>query len=185
MADEHSSSAIDVHLAEYKELKSEQRERIKARDNFVYLMLTVAAAIGFAASAHVPLQYPTLLLVPLASFILGWTHLMNDWKVSEIGRYLRGDLTATLQRCAGTEDTVLGWERANRGSTRRRHRKVMQVVVDLVVFCGSGAAAIFTYCAVNPTMPVIFIVVACGEAVALVVLAAEIVAHADFGRLPR
>jgi hypothetical protein len=166
-------SVADIHLAEYKALKDEQRDRIRARDNLPYITLTVFAAVTFFAFGQTSTHYPALLLLPVACFILGWTHLANDRKVDEIGHYFREHLTPALA-LPGADTPLLAWETSHRNGPRRRYRKIIQAGVDLLSYCGTASAAVFAYLVVTPTTPA-FLVVACIlELAGVLLLALEI-----------
>src|SRR5581483_4463964 len=81
-----------------------------------------------------------LLLLPPVCVIFGWTYLVNDEKVSAIGRYLRNVLGARLAALAGEE--VLGWEAFHRADGLRRSRKVGQLMIDLTTFAIPAVVAL-------------------------------------------
>jgi len=93
-----SKTELDIHLHEYEKCKVEQMVRISFRDNLVYATLAAYGAIvAFAAKDN----HLALLVLPWVSIVLGWGYLVNDEKVSAIGRYIRIDLTnriSTLER---------------------------------------------------------------------------------------
>jgi hypothetical protein len=160
----------DIHLAEYKSLKDEQRDRIRARDNLSYVTLTVFAAVAFFAFGQTTTHYPTLLLLPAACFILGWTHLANDHKVTEIGHYLRDHLAPAL----ADTTPVLAWETTHRNGVRRRYRKNIQAGVDLLTFCGTSSVAVAAYLVVTPVVPAYLAVLGGLELTGIALLALEI-----------
>jgi hypothetical protein len=166
-------------LVEYERLKDEQKTRIGFRDNLVYATLASMAGVvaaTLAAKGHANL----LLLLPPVCVVLGWTYLVNDEKVSAIGRYVRDVLRPKL--ADGAED-VFGWEDAHRTDPRRRLRKVLQLVVDLGVFCLPALSAIIVYWVNGPwTFP--FIAVSLVETAAVVTLAIQLVAYTDLGGPP-
>lgn len=167
---------LAVHLAEYASLKDEQRARIIARDNLLYVMLTVVAAIGFFALSGSP-RHVALLLLPPAGFVLGWVYLINDWKVSDLGRYFRTELAVTLAHCTSTSG-LLAWEACHRQCSRRRYRKFVQMVTDLMVFCVPGLVAITVYW-VNAPTGALFTAISCVEIISLCLLAVEIIRQVD------
>ncbi|MFF0597253.1 hypothetical protein [Streptomyces antibioticus] len=129
-------------LAEYQSVKDEQKARIGFRDNLLYVTLgVVAAVIAAAAQAR---QTSMLLALPPVCVVLGWTYLVNDEKISAIGRYVRGELTPRLAAVTGAAD-VFGWETFHRGDARRTSRKIVQCVVDLLAFCVVPLAALTVY----------------------------------------
>jgi hypothetical protein len=141
---------LELRLAEYKELKAEQRARIERRDHLVYATLT---AIVAATAAAVKVPVALLLLAP-AVLILGWTHLINDAKVTAAGEYLRGPLSRRLANLAGIDGGArfgelgaagLGWEVAHRADSRRYERKQIQLVVDVATFVAPALGGLAGY----------------------------------------
>lgn len=135
----NTDGALAVLLAEYEQLKDEQRSRIGFRDNFIYVNLAAVAAIGYAAFQQHLAQF--LLAIPLACFVLGWTSLSNDRKITELGRYFRDDLATQLTALVGYRD-VLRWERERQTDPRRNQRKWIQLAVDLAAFCAPSTVVI-------------------------------------------
>ncbi|GAA3507088.1 hypothetical protein [Streptomyces showdoensis] len=136
---------LNLLVTEYQVIKEEQKVRIGFRDNLLYVTLAaVTAVIVAAAQAKAPLL---LLALPPVCVILGWTYLVNDEKISAIGRYVRTDLGPRLvtaldaeaangtARTARTGRELFGWETAHRADARRGSRKLIQCLVDLSTFC--------------------------------------------------
>ncbi|WP_127500690.1 hypothetical protein [Actinoplanes solisilvae] len=160
-------------LAEYERLKDEQKTRIGFRDNLIYVTLASMAAVitaSLAAKGHANL----LLLLPPVSTVLGWTYLVNDEKVSAIGRYIRERVAPELDPTG----KAFGWETAHRSDSRRRPRKVIQMIVDLGTFCLPAVAAIVVYW-VNGPYDWPFMVVSFVELAVVLGLAIEVVRYAD------
>ena len=153
-----------VALAEYEQLKTEQIARIGFRDNLIYV--TLVAIAGTLTVAHASHGHGYLLLVPAVTFVLGWTYLANDHMISAIGRYVR-DCPAL----------PMSWETAHASDGRRRSRKAIQLAVDLMVFCGSGAAALAAFWA-SPDPALIQVLASAAEAAAAAVLAWQFTAYA-------
>ena len=108
-----------VLLAEYERLKDEQKTRIGFRDNLIYATLASIAAV-VAATLSSRGNNALLLLIPPVCLLLGWTYLVNDEKVSAIGRYIRKDLGPRLaRRTTLTEAEIFGWETAHRADRDR------------------------------------------------------------------
>ncbi|MEV5310445.1 hypothetical protein [Streptomyces sp. NPDC052610] len=171
---EHSDvTAGQLLLAEYQSVKDEQKARIGFRDNLLYVTLAVVAAV-IAAAAQAK-QASMLLALPPVCVVLGWTYLVNDEKISAIGRYVRGDLGPRLARLAG-EDTAFRWETFHRGDPRRVSRKAAQLVVDLLAFCVVPLSALAVYWAGDVTRGLLVISVV--EALVVVGLAVQVVAYA-------
>ena len=79
---------FEVYFQEYSKLKEEQAQRIGFRDNLLYVTLALfgtvlAFALGDKANPY------ALLVLPWVSLVLGWTYLVNDQKISALGRYIR------------------------------------------------------------------------------------------------
>jgi hypothetical protein len=176
-----TGALLDVLLAEYNCLKSEQAQRIGFRDNLLYVTLGVfGAVVSFALSD--PGHYYALLVIPWVCVILGWTYIVNDEKISSIGRYIRYELAAKVKACTGNDDTetLLGWEVAHRDDKHRKRRKIQQLIVDEITFTVSGLIALlaFWYLANQPSSGAIFL--SCLEGFLLLALGAEMLIYADF-----
>ncbi|MFE0257139.1 hypothetical protein [Streptomyces sp. NPDC059010] len=161
-------------LAEYQSLKDEQKARIGFRDNLLYVTLAVVAAV--VAAAAQAKQTSMLLALPPVCVVLGWTYLVNDEKISAIGRYVRGELAPRLGQLAGAE-AAFGWETFHRGDARRRSRKVVQLVVDLLAFCVVPLSALIVYWAGDETSTGL-VLLSVLEALAVAGLAAYVVLYA-------
>jgi len=176
----HLDRHLDLYLAEYNNLKSEQASRIGFRDNLLYVTLGAVGALCSYALAE-PAHRAALLLVPWACFILGWTYLVNDEKISAIGRYIRERLVPRIVALVGSPAAgqIFGWEAAHRGDAERGPRKLFQLLVDLLAFCVSSAAALLAFAWLEPSLsgpPLALVVVG---AVLTLVLAAWIWVYAD------
>ncbi|WP_203716078.1 hypothetical protein [Asanoa siamensis] len=175
MADSEVSRE-QLWLVEYERLKDEQKTRIGFRDNLVYATLAAMAGV-IAATLSAKGHANLLLLLPPVSTVLGWTYLVNDEKVSAIGRYVDDVLRPRLAK--GAED-VFGWEVAHRADRRRRSRKLMQLAVDLGTFCAPALSAIVVYW-VNGPWTAAFLAVSAVECAVVLALAVQIVGYADLG----
>lgn len=175
---QHVTIPTDAHLAEYKQLKDEQRHRIGVRDNLIYSTFTATAAVvAFAFTGLTP-RFLVLLLLPPVTIVLGWTYLCNDRKITEIGTYIRDELTVAVTGQRSTP--VFGWEQHRRGpGVYRRYRKVAQAVVDLTAFVAPGVVAVLVYAITVPVLPVVLVLVSGVEVFGLMCLGAEILRHAD------
>ncbi|SNQ51075.1 conserved membrane hypothetical protein [Frankia canadensis] len=173
---------IQVDLAEYEHLKAEQLGRIGVRDNLVYATLAACGgvvALAFSAGRE---RIPALLLLPPVCLVLGWTYLVNDQKVSAIGRYLRRVLGPRLGE--GARRTSLGWETEHCLDAARRRRKLTQLGVELVLFCGSSVSALTVFWSLAFPIPLPLLTVSLVEAAVPLLLALEIVRCADTARVP-
>ncbi|WP_416968605.1 hypothetical protein [Streptomyces sp. 4F14] len=164
-------------LAEYENIKDEQKARIGFRDNLLYVTLTVVAAV-IAAAAQAK-RAEMLLALPPVCVVLGWTYLVNDEKISAIGRYVREELGPRLSEIAlpGGGFTAFGWEVAHRGDARRASRKRLQLAVDLLAFCLVPFAALVVFWVAASGEPLL-VVLSGVEALTVVGLGAQIVAYA-------
>ncbi|SHH94489.1 hypothetical protein [Streptomyces sp. 3214.6] len=139
---EQDVGAGQLLLAEYQSVKDEQKARIGFRDNLLYVTLAVVAAV--VAAAAQAKQTSMLLALPPVCVVLGWTYLVNDEKISAIGRYVRGELGPRLEELTGTE-AAFRWEVYHRSDARRPLRKIVQCAVDLLAFCVVPLAALIVY----------------------------------------
>ena len=138
---------LDVYLQEYDKLKDEQTARIGFRDNLLYVTLgAFGGIISFAVSEDE--RYYVLLVIPWVCLILGWTYLVNDEKISALGRYMRNDLVNKIQQCmdGAPNEPILGWEVAHRSDPKRRRRKIEQLIIDEITFVVSGIIGIGAFC---------------------------------------
>ena len=175
-------STLEVLLAEYNCLKAEQAQRIGFRDNLLYVTLGVfGAVVSFAVSD--PSNYYALLVIPWVCLILGWTYVVNDEKISSIGRYIRYKLVDKVKEHTGYGDleTLFGWEIAHRSDRHRMRRKIQQLVVDEITFVASGMIALgaFWFLAANP--PVGVTILSWVELLLLIALGVETFIYADLG----
>ena len=131
-----------VHLNEYVKLKDEQIARMRFRDNLLYATLVAFGGIISYAMSH-PSHYYTFLVFPWVCLILGWTYLINDEKISAIGKYIRLTMTEKLEKLVNEKPELLfGWEIAHRDDKWRISRKIFQLVIDELTFCLSGFVAL-------------------------------------------
>jgi hypothetical protein len=164
-------------VAEYDRLKEEQKTRIGFRDNLLYATLGSMAAVVAAALQNPDRPY-LLLLLPPVSVVLGWTYLVNDEKVSAISHYIRDALIPALESMTATTAPVFGWEFAHRADRRRRTRKLLQLIVDLMAFCLAPVAAIIVVWT-SGKASTWSLVISVIEVSAVTVLAAQIVVYAE------
>jgi hypothetical protein len=163
-------------IMEYERIKEEQKVRIGFRDNLLYATLGSMGAI-IAAVVSSGNNAPTLLLPPV-SLVLGWTYLVNDEKISAIGRYIRTELTPRLSELTTKSSPVLGWETAHRSDGRRSTRKYLQLAIDLITFCCSPIAGIIFFWSADPRS-IALVVLSIIELLAIAILAIQIFVYAD------
>ncbi|MFI6338090.1 hypothetical protein [Streptomyces sp. NPDC050535] len=172
-----SVTASQILLLEYTQVKDEQKARIGFRDNLLYATLAAMAAV-IAATLQGPARVELLLLLPPVCLVLGWTYLVNDEKISAIGRYVSTELTPRLAVVTPLGRETFGWEAAHRSDRRRRSRKWLQLFVDLLTFCGASLAALTVFWATG-RISAVLLTVSLVECAAIVVLAVQISAYAD------
>ncbi len=186
MSDEQRQR-FEVYLQEYSKLKDEQTQRIGFRDNLLYVILVVfGAVLSFALTnqSKSPYAIYALLVLPWVCLILGWAYLVNDEKISAIGRYIRVKLVEKISEHAGNTDipSIFGWEIEHRSDKRRHRRKIKQLIVDEITFVFSGVSALLAFwlLASPPhwSIPILWWV----ELVLLVILGVEIFVYADLGK---
>ena len=170
---------IDVLLLEYTHIKEEQRARIGFRDNLIYATVAAGGAVLAAVlQLHEGTRY--LLLLPPVYLLLGWTYLVNDEKITAIGRYIRESTAPQVMEITGTSRAVFGWEAAHRSDVHRQSRKRIQLGIDLLAFCVAPMAAVAIYLAYAPHSPLLL--VALIEVLATVGLAVQFVRYSASAR---
>lgn len=139
MADQTAATAFVV--AEYEGLKGEQVARIVHRNGLIYSTLAAVAAAVVAVGQIGP---AALLLLPPVTLLLGWAYLADDTMVSDLGRYIRLDLSVKAETATGVQDPF-GWEKHHRTLPGRTVRKLVWLAVAWLVFIGpvAGAAVAF------------------------------------------
>jgi len=174
---------LAVWLAEYDKLKTEQTQRIGFRDNLLYVTLGVFGAIvSFSVSSTA--NYYAFLILPWTCIILGWTYLVNDEKISAIGRYIRVNLGEKIKAKSSCSDleVLLGWEFAHRNDLRRPRRKIEQLIIDEITFVVSGITALISFWALVPKAAFAVYVLTGIEMLFLLTLGWEIIAYADLSK---
>ncbi|MGJ5735477.1 MULTISPECIES: hypothetical protein [Streptomyces] len=95
---------------------------------------------------------------------------------------MRGDLGLRPARLAGAE-RVFDWEVAHRADARRRSRKLIQCGIDLPAFCVVPFAGLLVYWVSGRTSTGL-VVLSAAEALTIVGLGMQVVAHAAPFRAP-
>lgn len=170
---------MDALIAEYERLKEEQTQRIGTRDNLIYATLASIAAVG-VATHQTGIEDLLLALAPCC-VVLGWTYLVNDEKISSIGRYIRTDLSLRLSTATNSDHPLFGWESSHRTDRRRRSRKIIQLAVDLIVFCIPAITGIAVRIS-RGDVSVLAAAVMTAEITLVLILAFQIVANADLSQ---
>jgi hypothetical protein len=171
-------------LVEYERLKDEQKTRIGFRDNLIYA--TLGSMAGVIAATLTPKgNLGLLLLLPPVCLVLGWTYLVNDEKVSAIGRYLRLTVAPRAAELAGAEGeeavAVFGWEVAHRSDPDRLLRKYAQLVIDVGTFCVPALAALVVFWVAGPLRGDL-LAVSVVETLVIIALAVQMIRYADLAR---
>ncbi len=155
MTDEQQK-ILEVYLQEYGKLKDEQSARIGFRDNLLYVTLGVfGGVISFALSNQTtsPDAIYALLVLPWVCLILGWTYLVNDEKISALGKYIRDELAGKISLQMGhTENKkfifgweIFGWEIEHRSDKHRKRRKIEQLFINEIAFVFSGMVGLIAF----------------------------------------
>lgn len=171
---------LELFISEYEKLKGEQTQRLVFRDNLIYANLIAITGILSITAVDVVVRILLLLALPMICVVLGWTYLVNDEKISAIGRYIRYTLTDKILAATQTKNQdIFGWEVAHRSDKRRMSRKIIQLVVDEIVFVLPGFVSILIFWinAPNDLLPLRW--VAGVEGVLLVILGIQIFSYAD------
>ncbi len=180
---DHKQQMLEIHLHEYEKLKEEQAQRIGFRDNMLYVTIGVFGAILSFALSGSKNNYYAFLVIPWVCLILGWTYLVNDEKISAIGRYIRYILVNKIQELDPDTniESVFGWETVHRSDKRRLRRKIEQLVIDEITFVLSGIVALlaFWFLVSQPSGTIKILCVM--ELVLLIILGVEILIYADLG----
>jgi hypothetical protein len=172
---------LKIHLFEYYTLKNEQAQRIGFRDHLLYAMLVAFGGVcGYVFSHADHLEF--LLALPWFCVILGWTYVVNDQKISAIGRYIRLELSARISELTQTPvETLLGWETGHRNDPHRKSRKIYQLLIDEIAFVGSGLLAVgLSFLLISSFTPWMYLAAAC-DVILLSILAYWLGVYADLG----
>ena len=178
---EDQKQKIEVYLQEYSKLKDEQIKRIEFRDNLLYVNLGLfGAVLSFVfVNQTQPYAIYALLVLPWVSLILGWTYLVNDEKISAIGRYIRWKLVKKISELTGNIESIFGWEIEHKSDRRRRRRKIEQLIVDEITFVFSGVSGLLAFWFLV-SQPHWAIQILCWiELILLAILGLEIFVYAD------
>ncbi|MFH9860723.1 hypothetical protein [Streptomyces sp. NPDC017202] len=143
-------------LAEYDRIKEEQKARIGFRDNLLYF--TLAASTAVLAITVQNRRAQLLLAVPVICLVLGWTYVVNDEKISAIGRYIREQLGPRLAELSGARGAVFGWEIYHREDTSRTTRKRLQTAVDHFTYLALPMTCLIAFWSSRAVDPLLLIV---------------------------
>ncbi|MFE4176949.1 hypothetical protein ACFRR7_33780 [Streptomyces sp. NPDC056909] len=163
-------------LAEYDRIKEEQKARIGFRDNLLYFTLAVSTAVLAIAVQNKHAQL--LLILPVICLVLGWTYLVNDEKISAIGRYTRDQLGPRLAELSGAPGAVFGWEGYHRGDANRTTRKRLQIAVDLFTYLALPMSCVIAFWSSRDVQPLL-LTASIVQTLALAVLAWQFLRYAE------
>jgi hypothetical protein len=182
MTPTENNPITELCIKEYESLKHEQIQRLGFRDNLIYANLIAMAGILSIAATDV-IKVLVLLVLPLICVVLGWTYLVNDEKISAIGRYIRYNLSDKIRQSIKNDDqSIFGWETAHRADSRRISRKITQLVVDELAFVLPGFIAIVMFWINAPGILLSLRWIAILEGILLAVLGVQIYVYADLKR---
>lgn len=167
-------------IKEYEKLKDEQRKRIEFRDQMVYLTLGVVGTV-FSFAVEKPDLTSAYLVLPFICMILGWTYLVNDEKITSIATYVRKGLIPKLDQLSRDKNDALAetWEDFRRSDSLRKQRKWLQLIVDLSLFCLSGAFSIIAFLIFSKNLSWYHIVIMVFEGQFILYLSFQFYRYAD------
>ncbi|WP_398683298.1 hypothetical protein [Streptomyces akebiae] len=163
-------------LAEYDRIKEEQKTRIGFRDNL--LCFTLAASTAVLAITVQSRQAQLLLTIPVICLVLGWTYLVNDEKISAVGRYIREQLGPRLAELSGAHGAVFGWEIYHRDDASRTTRKRLQTAVDLLTYLALPMICVTAFWCSAAVQPLL-VIVSFAQTLALAVLGWQFLRYAE------
>jgi hypothetical protein len=159
------NTSLELLKAEFEQLKQEQRQRIAFRDNMVFVQLAAVGSVGswVLTNLEKTTANDALLMIPWICIVLGWTYIVNDHAISQIGRYVMEILNERVKRFgvidfdtshkAGVKNAsplaeigFFGWERFLRLDKKRKNRKRIQWAIDELTFVAPGILGLITYC---------------------------------------
>lgn len=158
----------EYFLTLFNSLKEEELKRIGFRDNFIYITL-VAIGTVFGFSLQDEHYRIALLVLPFFSVIMGWTYLCNDRKVSAIGNYI----SKYLEPGVITNSDIVTWADYRRGDKGRRTRKIVQLIVDIALFCISGIVSLIVFFIMTDNIGWPYVVLVVIEVTSIILLAGQ------------
>jgi hypothetical protein len=149
------SQAKDLFKAEFERIKAEQVQRIGFRDNMIFIQFAAIGAVCSFVVTHIDNRWEpyAIILIPWICIILGWTYLVNDHAISQIGRYVRYIMNERIAHIAQlppittkkpniTVAEFFGWEEFHRMDARRVRRKWIQWMIDEFTFVLPGLLSV-------------------------------------------
>lgn len=181
---DRNEQTLQILLEEYRNLKAEQGNRIGFRDNLLYVTLGLFGAIASFALSNDD-NSPAFLVIPWVCIVMGWTYIVNDEKISAIGRYIRSALEKRISALIGgaaNSQPLFGWEVDHRSDSRRISRKYLQLLVDLLTFVFSGLVALLMFWVSRSQPSALSVLLSVIEAILLVGLGVKIITYADLAK---
>jgi len=181
--DNERQRLLEIYLKEYEKLKEEQAARIGFRDNLLYVTLGVFGGVLSFVLVNKAYYYG-LLVLPWVCLVLGWTYLVNDEKITALGKYIRRTLTERIREQIGSGDLepIFGWEIAHRDDDRRKRRKIEQLFIDEITFVVSGAIGVLAFWLLVPQSHWTLQALCWIELGLLAILGIEIIVYADLAK---
>ena len=181
---DRNEQTLHILMEEYRVLKAEQSMRIGFRDNLLYVTLGLFGAIASFALTN-DKGHNAFLVIPWVCLVMGWTYVVNDEKITAIGRYVRYTLETRISALIGgsaDEKYLFGWETAHRDDPRRKRRKYTQLFIDQLTFVLSGLMALLVFWLLTKDIYVFPIILSAIEAVLLIILGFRITDYADLAK---
>ena len=177
---EPKADLMPLLIQEYIKLKDEQAKRIGFHDNILYVTL-VALGGMLSFSLADPAHYYGFFLIPWITIILAWTYVVNDEKISSLGKYFRQNLAEqiSLELTGRTSDEFFGWEGVGRSDTHRIRRKNEQLVINELTFVFSGFSGLLAFFWLVRPVNVLFVFSGFLALLFLITLFVEIIIYAD------
>jgi hypothetical protein len=154
-------------------------ERYKCRFNTLGIF---GGILSFALSKDA--NHYALLVIPWVCLILGCTYLVNDEKISALGRYIPLNLVEKVREQTGNADieSIFGWEIVHRSDQRRKRRKIEQLIIDEITFVCSGVVGLLAFWFLVPQPHWAIQILCFAELALLIFLGVEIVIYADLDK---
>lgn len=167
-------------IVEYVKLKDEQNKRIDFRDQMIFITLGSIGAV-FSFVIEKPDYITALLVLPFACIVLGWTYLINDERISEIGTYCRKELIPRIERINLDPEQNVGtnWEVFHRTSERRKERKIIQLIMDLCIFCFSAFFSLAAFFYLSKCFSIIHVVLAALQSMFILYMIYQFISYAS------
>ena len=126
-------------------------------------------------------NYYGLFVIPWITLTLGWTYVVNDEKISSIGRYFRTDLANQIssELNGRTPEELFGWESFGRSDAHRIRRKKEQLIINELTFVISGMGGLVGFFWLVPCVNVLLAFLSMIAMLLLIALSVEICVYAD------